>query len=71
MIALALCCRPQILLADEPTTALDATVQMQILLLLKELQKELDMALIFVTHDIGAASELADQIAVMYCRKNR
>jgi peptide/nickel transport system ATP-binding protein len=66
MIALALACHPKILLADEPTTALDATVQMQILLLLKELQKELNMALIFVTHDIGAATELADQIAVMY-----
>lgn len=69
MIALALACHPKILLADEPTTALDATVQMQILLLLKELQKELNMALIFVTHDIGAATELADQIAVMYAGK--
>ncbi len=69
MIALALACHPKILLADEPTTALDATVQMQILVLLKELQKELNMALIFVTHDIGAATELADQIAVMYAGK--
>jgi peptide/nickel transport system ATP-binding protein len=66
MIALALACRPRLLLADEPTTALDATVQIQILLLLRELQRETGMALIFVTHDIGAAVEVADRIAVMY-----
>ena len=66
MIALALACRPKLLLADEPTTALDATVQMQILLLLRELQRETGMAVIFVTHDIGAAIEVADRIAVMY-----
>ncbi len=66
MIALALVCRPQLLLADEPTTALDATVQIQILLLLRELQKETGMSVIFVTHDIGAAVEVADRIAVMY-----
>jgi peptide/nickel transport system ATP-binding protein len=66
MIALALVCRPQLLLADEPTTALDATVQIQILLLLRELQKETGMAVIFVTHDIGAAVEVADRLAVMY-----
>ena len=66
MIALALACRPQILLADEPTTALDATVQIQILLLLRELQRELGMAAIFVTHDIGVAVEVSDRIAVMY-----
>jgi peptide/nickel transport system ATP-binding protein len=66
MIALALACRPSILLADEPTTALDATVQIQVLLLLRELQKEFNMAVIFVTHDIGAAVEIADNIAVMY-----
>lgn len=66
MIALALACRPQLLLADEPTTALDATVQIQILLLLRELQRELGLAVIFVTHDIGAAVEVADRIAVMY-----
>jgi peptide/nickel transport system ATP-binding protein len=66
MIALSLSCNPKLLLADEPTTALDATVQMQILLLLRELQKELNMAMIFVTHDIGAAIEISDQIAVMY-----
>ncbi|MBE7939360.1 MULTISPECIES: ABC transporter ATP-binding protein [Ramlibacter] len=66
MIALALCCKPKLLLADEPTTALDATVQIQILLLLRELQRELGMALIFVTHDIGAAVEISDRLAVMY-----
>ena len=66
MIALALACKPKLLLADEPTTALDATVQIQILLLLRELQKETGMAVIFVTHDIGAAVEIADRIAVMY-----
>jgi peptide/nickel transport system ATP-binding protein len=66
MIALALACRPQLLLADEPTTALDATVQIQILLLLRELQRELGLSVVFVTHDIGAAVEVADRIAVMY-----
>ena len=66
MIALALSCSPRILLADEPTTALDATVQIQILLLLRELQRENAMSVIFVTHDIGAAVEVADRIAVMY-----
>jgi peptide/nickel transport system ATP-binding protein len=57
---------PQLLLADEPTTALDATVQIQILLLLRELQRELGLSVVFVTHDIGAAVEVADRIAVMY-----
>jgi peptide/nickel transport system ATP-binding protein len=66
MIALALACKPQLLLADEPTTALDATVQIQILLLLRELQREMGLSVIFVTHDIGAALEVADRIAVMY-----
>ena len=66
MIALALACKPRLLLADEPTTALDATVQIQILLLLRELQRETGMSVIFVTHDIGAAVEVADRIAVMY-----
>ncbi|ETW99725.1 MAG: ABC transporter [Candidatus Entotheonella factor] len=66
MIALALACRPRLLLADEPTTALDATVQIQILLLLRQLQQELGMAMIFVTHDIGVAVEVADRLAVMY-----
>jgi peptide/nickel transport system ATP-binding protein len=66
MIALALACHPKVLLADEPTTALDATVQIQVLLLLRELQRELDLAVIFVTHDIGVAIEIADRIAVIY-----
>ena len=66
MIALALSCRPSLLLADEPTTALDATVQIQILLLLRKLQRELGMAVLFVTHDVGVAVEIADRIAVMY-----
>jgi peptide/nickel transport system ATP-binding protein len=69
MIALALACRPKVLLADEPTTALDATVQIQVLLLLRELQRELGLAVIFVTHDIGVAIEVADRIAVMYAGK--
>jgi peptide/nickel transport system ATP-binding protein len=66
MIALALSCRPSLLLADEPTTALDATVQIQILLLLRQLQRDLGMAVIFVTHDVGVAVEIADRVAVMY-----
>lgn len=66
MIALALSSQPRILLADEPTTALDATVQVQILLLLRELQRELGLSMIFVTHDISVAVEVADRIAVMY-----
>ncbi len=66
MISLALASHPKLLLADEPTTALDATVQIQILLLLRELQRELGLSVIFVTHDIGAAVEVADRIAVMY-----
>ncbi|HXC89459.1 MAG TPA: ABC transporter ATP-binding protein [Stellaceae bacterium] len=66
MIAVALCCNPSVLLADEPTTALDVTVQIQILLLLRELQRERGMAVIFVTHDVGAAVEVSDRLAVMY-----
>jgi len=66
MIALALSCRPSVLLADEPTTALDASVQVQILLLLRELQRELGMSIVFVTHDVGVAVEIADRVAVMY-----
>ena len=69
MIALALACRPQVLLADEPTTALDATVQIQILLLLRELQRDLGLSIVLVTHDLGAAVEVADRIAVMYAGK--
>lgn len=69
MIALALSCHPKVLLADEPTTALDATVQIQVLQLLKELQRELGMSMIFVTHDVGVAIEIADRTAVMYAGK--
>jgi peptide/nickel transport system ATP-binding protein len=66
MIAIALACNPALLLADEPTTALDVTVQAQILYLLRELRERLGMALIFVTHDLGVAAEIADDVAVMY-----
>ena len=66
MIAMALSCGPRLLLADEPTTALDATVQIQVLILLRKLQREMGMGTIFVTHDLGVASEIADRIAVMY-----
>jgi peptide/nickel transport system ATP-binding protein len=66
LIAIALSCRPSLLLADEPTTALDATVQIQVLVMLRNLQRELGMGLIFVTHDLGVAAQIADQVAVMY-----
>lgn len=66
MIALALSCRPKLLLADEPTTALDATVQIQVLLLLAQLQEELGLSIIFVTHDVGVAVEVSSRLAVMY-----
>jgi peptide/nickel transport system ATP-binding protein len=66
MIAMAISCEPQLLLADEPTTALDATVQIQVLLLLRDIQKQLGMAMVFVTHDLGVAAEIADDVAVMY-----
>ena len=66
VIAMALSCRPSLLLADEPTTALDASVQIQILVLLRKLQRELGMSMIFVTHDLGVAAQIADQVAVMY-----
>lgn len=65
MIAMALVCRPQLLIADEPTTALDVTIQAQILQLIKELQKELDMGVIFITHDMGVVAEVADRVMVM------
>ena len=66
MIAIALACGPRLLLADEPTTALDATVQIQVLILLRRLQQDLGMGTIFVTHDLGVAAEIADRVAVMY-----
>ncbi len=66
MIAIALACNPKLLIADEPTTALDVTVQAQIFDLLRELQRETGTAIIMITHDMGAISELADRVAVMY-----
>ncbi len=66
MIAIALSCEPDILIADEPTTALDVTIQAQILELMKELQKEYRMAIILITHNIGVVAEMADEVAVMY-----
>ena len=66
MIAVALSCRPSLLLADEPTTALDATVQIQVLVMLRRLQREFGMGVIFVTHDLGVAAQIADTVAVMY-----
>ena len=66
MIAMALSCRPQVLFADEPTTALDVTIQAQILQLIKELQAELGMGLVMVTHDLGVVAETVDRVLVMY-----
>ncbi|TDL77846.1 ABC transporter ATP-binding protein [Peribacillus frigoritolerans] len=66
MIAMALVCNPEILIADEPTTALDVTIQAQILELMKDLQKKLNMGIIFITHDLGVVAELCDKVAVMY-----
>jgi len=66
MIAMALICRPALLIADEPTTALDVTIQAQILKLLKDLQRELDMAIIIITHDLGVVANLAEEVVVMY-----
>jgi peptide/nickel transport system ATP-binding protein len=66
MIAVALSTRPKILIADEPTTALDVTIQAQIVELMKDLQQELGMAIIFITHDMGLIAQVADEVAVMY-----
>lgn len=67
MIAMALACRPKILIADEPTTALDVTIQAQILKLMNQLQAENGTAILFITHDLGVINEMADDVAVMYC----
>ena len=66
MIAMALACNPRLLIADEPTTALDVTIQAQIMNLLKELQQETGMAMILITHDIGVVANMADRVLVMY-----
>ncbi|HYO21774.1 MAG TPA: ABC transporter ATP-binding protein [Flavisolibacter sp.] len=66
MIAIAMCCRPQLLICDEPTTALDVTVQKTILQLIKALQQEENMGVIFITHDLGVVAEIADRVAIMY-----
>ena len=67
MIAMALACQPKLLIADEPTTALDVTIQAQILKLMNELKKEKGTAILFITHDLGVINEMADDVAVMYC----
>ena len=67
MIAMALACKPKILIADEPTTALDVTIQAQILKLMNDLKKSKGTAIIFITHDLGVINEMADDVAVMYC----
>ncbi|MCA8923410.1 MAG: ABC transporter ATP-binding protein [Planctomycetes bacterium] len=69
MIAMALVCRPALLIADEPTTALDVTIQAQILDILRRLQAEIGMSIWFITHDLGVVAEMAHEVAVMYCGK--
>lgn len=69
VIAIALACEPKILIADEPSTALDVTIQAQILELFKKIQKELEMSIIFITHDLGVVANVADRVAVMYAGK--
>ena len=69
LIAMALVCRPRMLIADEPTTALDVTIQAQILELMQSLQKELGMAILFITHDLGTVAKMCDRVAVMYLGK--
>ncbi len=67
MIAMALACKPKLLIADEPTTALDVTIQAQILKLMNDLKKEMGTSILFITHDLGVIHEMADDVAVMYC----
>ena len=67
MIAMALACEPSLLIADEPTTALDVTIQAQILKLMNELKKEKGTSILFITHDLGVINQMADEVAVMYC----
>ncbi|MBQ9152705.1 MAG: ABC transporter ATP-binding protein [Solobacterium sp.] len=67
MIAMALACKPKLLIADEPTTALDVTIQAQILRLMNELKKETGTSILFITHDLGVINQMADDVAVMYC----
>lgn len=67
MIAMALACQPKLLIADEPTTALDVTIQAQILHLMNELKRENDTSILFITHDLGVINQMADDVAVMYC----
>jgi len=69
MIAIALACNPSLLIADEPTTALDVTIQAQILELMKKLKQEIDMSIIFISHDLGTIAEMADRVVVMYAGK--
>ena len=66
MIAMALSCHPNLLIADEPTTALDVTIQAQVLRLLKEIQRDMGMSVMLITHDLGVVAEIADRVAVMY-----
>ena len=67
MIAMALACKPKLLIADEPTTALDVTIQAQILYLMNELKREMGTSIMFITHDLGVINQMADDVAVMYC----
>ncbi|KUO73641.1 MAG: peptide ABC transporter ATP-binding protein, partial [Clostridia bacterium BRH_c25] len=69
MIAMALCCRPKLLIADEPTTALDVTIEAQILSLMKELQKQINTSIIMITHNLGVVAEICDDVYVMYAGK--